>query len=253
MDSWEKLKTLSTVLSVVVIPVALGIIGNQYTKSMKEREIQHKFVEMAINILNEKPTADNRNLRDWATKVIDKYSGVPMTEEARKDLIDRITITKVEGVSNRLFRETQTDREINRIILCDTHSPNGDALIKAFKSGVGVSGTYHYIIDKAGKISNLVPEKNIAYHSKKHSNDSIGIGLVHIPQKSPFLQNSKINYEEYSEAQLKSLTNLLADITNRYNIDINSIIPNAEIIPHKISDMTDRIHEIRKMVKKKTN
>ena len=49
-------------------------IGNIYTKTLKERELQGKFVELAVQILNSEPNPEAKNIRSWATKVINVYS-----------------------------------------------------------------------------------------------------------------------------------------------------------------------------------
>jgi hypothetical protein len=48
---------------VIIIPIVIGYIGNIYTQATKEKEIKARFVELAINVLNQKPTDESRNLR----------------------------------------------------------------------------------------------------------------------------------------------------------------------------------------------
>jgi len=72
----------------VVIPVALLIIGNMFSRAVAEREIQGKFVELAVKILQEHPSEDTRNIRSWATQVINAYSGVPLSQQTKNDLIE---------------------------------------------------------------------------------------------------------------------------------------------------------------------
>jgi len=97
MDPWEKFKVITTSLSVIIIPIVLGYIGNIYTQATKQKEIQARFVELSINILTQKPTDGNRNLRQWATNVIDHYSGVKLSNTVRSELRDQISIPFEEG------------------------------------------------------------------------------------------------------------------------------------------------------------
>ncbi|MBN2088639.1 carboxypeptidase regulatory-like domain-containing protein, partial [candidate division KSB1 bacterium] len=92
MNFWEKVKIISTAISVIFIPIIVGIIGSLYTRAISERELQGKFVELAVNILSESPTKENRNLREWATKIIDLHSGVQLSDSTKNDLIERIPI-----------------------------------------------------------------------------------------------------------------------------------------------------------------
>ena len=80
MNGWEKTRILTSILATILIPSFLGFVGHSYTAALKEREMEGKFVELAIDILRETPSPDKEPLRGWATKVIDQYSGVPLAE-----------------------------------------------------------------------------------------------------------------------------------------------------------------------------
>lgn len=85
-SGWDKLKILSGAIAAVLVPVAVVWVGHIYTKAVKEREQQGKFVELAVGILQQEPTGEQTNLRDWAVDVLDEYSGVPMPEVTRLEL-----------------------------------------------------------------------------------------------------------------------------------------------------------------------
>lgn len=87
----EKLNRFSPLIATIVIPIVLAFIGNQYTAAVKEREVQGEFVALAVDILKQKPTAENRNIREWATSILDKYSGVGLSKAAANDLIQNIS------------------------------------------------------------------------------------------------------------------------------------------------------------------
>lgn len=109
----EELKTTITLMSAVVIPVVLAYLGNRYTKALKEREVQAQFVKIAVDILQAQPTQDNRNVRDWATQIISRYSGIPLSPNAQKDLIENIPMTAMDlGMK---FNADQPVREITKV------------------------------------------------------------------------------------------------------------------------------------------
>lgn len=70
-------------ISAVVIP----LLGFYYASSDKEREVSKDFVEISTKILSDKPTDDNKPLREWAISVLDKYSPVPLSGETKKLLL----------------------------------------------------------------------------------------------------------------------------------------------------------------------
>jgi hypothetical protein len=92
MSRWEKAQTMATIFSLVAVPVVLAVIGYFFNTALKEREVQGKFVELAVAILKEPPQEQTRPLRTWATKVIDQYSGVPLSAETKGALVDKLTL-----------------------------------------------------------------------------------------------------------------------------------------------------------------
>lgn len=88
-DVWEKAKAISSIASAVVIPLVLLWVGNGFTSAIKERELQGKFVELAVQILREEPNEQQLGLRDWATQVLNEYSGVSFSNETKEALIER--------------------------------------------------------------------------------------------------------------------------------------------------------------------
>jgi len=82
----EWVKALSTAAATILIPVAIAFVGNSFSQATKEREIEASFVELSIEILREPPSGDSENpsaIRSWAIDVINEYSGVAITDEAR--------------------------------------------------------------------------------------------------------------------------------------------------------------------------
>jgi hypothetical protein len=92
-------------MAAVSILLVITIIGNIYTKALKEREIQGKFVELAVQILNSEPKPEAKNIRSWATKVIKLYSGVQLGELTQKDLIEKVPL--VEGKLPEVYGEIE--------------------------------------------------------------------------------------------------------------------------------------------------
>ena len=85
-NRWQGLNAVSGLFAALALPIVLAMIGNRYTNALKEREIQGRFVELALSILKEPPKPESRGVRGWAIGVINQYSGVPLSQEAREDL-----------------------------------------------------------------------------------------------------------------------------------------------------------------------
>lgn len=98
-DKLEKAKNLSVVFSTAVLPLIVLFVGNNYTAAIKSREIEGKFVELSVGILQQRPSEPTADLREWATKVLDKYSGIEFSPGAREKLINETQLPTSEGLS----------------------------------------------------------------------------------------------------------------------------------------------------------
>jgi hypothetical protein len=103
MDAWEKAKNISVIASSAVIPIVLALVGYWFSAGLKEREAQGKFVEMAVAILKEPANEETRPLRAWATQVIDRYSGVPLSPKTKEQLIEKLRLPPEIGWESKPF------------------------------------------------------------------------------------------------------------------------------------------------------
>ena len=89
----------------------------------------------------------------------------------------------------------------------------------------------HYLINKKGKIIQMVQDNRIAWHAgkskwKKFTNlnsKSLGIELVN--------KGHKIRYEKFSSLQIKSLINLCKRLKKKYKIKKNNFLAHSDIAP----------------------
>lgn len=105
-------------------------------------------------------------------------------------------------------------------------------ILKVFqKTGTSI----HYIIQRDGKILNLVPENMVAYHagisswrefSEKLNAKSIGIEL----------QSSTMGQENYTKPQIESLVELVGKIIKHHKIKAQNIVGHSDIAPFRKPD-----------------
>ena len=94
----------------------------------------------------------------------------------------------------------------------------------------------HYLINKKGKIIQLVKDNKIAWHAgkskwKKFTNlnsKSLGIELVN--------KGHKIRYENFSSLQIKSLIRLCKRLKKKYKIQKNNFLAHSDIAPLRKTD-----------------
>jgi GH25 family lysozyme M1 (1,4-beta-N-acetylmuramidase) len=84
----ERFRNVMLGLAGAITAVVIPVLGIYYTSSDKEREVSKDFVEISTKILSDKPSDDNRPLREWAIAVLDKYSPVPLSVSTKALLLN---------------------------------------------------------------------------------------------------------------------------------------------------------------------
>ena len=85
--SWvEWLQANPSIFVTVALPIFLALVGWVFTASQNEAVNRLKYVEVAISVLQSKPTETQAGLREWAIAVLDKHATVPLTENAKAAL-----------------------------------------------------------------------------------------------------------------------------------------------------------------------
>lgn len=100
-DVLRKMRDGAAVIAAVAIPIIVAYLGNEINLSLKSSDVKMRTVELAISILRDDPKENDQSktLREWAMDVIDKYSGIPLPEAARKELQEGpITRSKVRTI-----------------------------------------------------------------------------------------------------------------------------------------------------------
>jgi LAS superfamily LD-carboxypeptidase LdcB len=88
----SRIKDIAIAVSSVISAVAIPFVGYWVSSAVKNKEIEGKFVELAVSILKEEPKPSQLNLRQWATDIINHYSGISLSKQAASDLINRTVI-----------------------------------------------------------------------------------------------------------------------------------------------------------------
>ncbi len=82
-DGWDKWLIIAKIISLVLIPLILGIAGFFINKQIAHANINQEYVRLAISILTSK---QDKELREWAVKIINNYSPEKLTKEVQEGL-----------------------------------------------------------------------------------------------------------------------------------------------------------------------
>jgi hypothetical protein len=138
----------------------------------------------------------------------------PVTRTALPGVVD----TSVSGGS----RETAGVRQVTRIIVLDTQQNDLQLELGGLRSG---RVSYHYLIDRQGRVRRLKSENDVAFHTAGANEDSIGIGILHVSGEG-----------NYTSAQIASLTTIIREIAARREIPRSRIFSNSDINSARRSD-----------------
>ncbi len=94
----------------------------------------------------------------------------------------------------------------------------------------------HYLIDRSGKIIQMVEENKIAWHAGKSkwknfinlNNNSLGIELVN--------RGHRLGYQSFSKAQINQLVQVCLKLKKKYKIKRSNILGHSDIAPLRKRD-----------------
>jgi len=87
---WQKFKVVTNALSILLIPVVIGVLAQVVNASLKGDELSARYIELAISVLREEPNAETSNLRKWAIDIINHHSEIKLSEKASEELESRV-------------------------------------------------------------------------------------------------------------------------------------------------------------------
>jgi hypothetical protein len=216
------LEPLSKIIASLALPIVLAVLGYWFNDSLKSRELNVKYVEIAVNVLSQPPSEETKSLRLWAIDLINMHAAVKIDDALREVLVNEEALP-VSALSNpqQGYREFVGRRQVDKIIISDTQNGNTESELRALAAR-GVS--YHYLIGPDGKIHSLVDENNVAFHAAKFNGSSIGIGLTHLSGSA------------YPPEQIDALKKLIVEIAQRWNLKGANIFGKEELDPRKKTD-----------------
>lgn len=59
------------------------------SNAARESEIQTRYIEIASQILQQKPDVSNKGIRLWAIGIFKKYSPIPISNQVEKELLQQ--------------------------------------------------------------------------------------------------------------------------------------------------------------------
>ena len=138
-------------------------------------------------------------------------------------------------LSPNFSHRVRTDKEIKFIIIHYTGMQSEIESINRLTSKKS-KVSCHYLINRKGKLFNMVPVEKIAWHAGKSkwkkfknlNNCSIGIELVN--------KGHKFGYQNYTHSQIMRLIDLCKKLKKKYKIRNSNLLGHSDIAPQRKID-----------------
>ena len=87
-EKLENMQLVAQILSLLAVPILVAFFGWKIQEGLKEKDVQRDFVQIAVGILSVKKveSGEDKVIRGWATRLLQKASPVPLSDEELKAL-----------------------------------------------------------------------------------------------------------------------------------------------------------------------
>jgi hypothetical protein len=124
---WERADTAASIVSKLLIPVVLLVVGHLLTAglrdretAMKESELERAWVQLALEVLRDEGLAEQREMRDWSVAVINYYvpDDIRISTGLREGLVEgRVSFPSPPSPERAEMMEIQ--RGLGALGICD--------------------------------------------------------------------------------------------------------------------------------------
>ncbi|WP_154223270.1 N-acetylmuramoyl-L-alanine amidase [Marinicella rhabdoformis] len=158
---------------------------------------------------------------------------------------------KLNPLPYQSFLDKRQAQEIELLVIHCTELPDlalartyGERVL--YPSGTGNSG--HYYIDRDGSVSCWVFPEYVAHHVANHNKNSIGIELVNVGRyPNWFDSKSQTPTEQYTQAQITALNQLINWLTNRFT-ELKHIVGHQDLDQRLITASDDPNKQVHRKI-----
>jgi hypothetical protein len=72
----------------ITVPIIVAVIGHLVSRSIASQNIARDYVGLGLGILSGRRSAENAHLHDWAVQILQTYSPIPFSPDAKKELME---------------------------------------------------------------------------------------------------------------------------------------------------------------------
>lgn len=161
-NKWDTVERIAKTISIAAIPLVLAAGGWIIQARLQEQTVRRDYVQLAVTILKEPATTENKEMRVWAADLLESTSPVRFTRGTLQNLREgtvqlpasfNITSTSAPEVSGPAATESASDLELKGFGFL--FERNFEAALAAFKKAEKLYPDFHNVAE----IRRLLEEK----------------------------------------------------------------------------------------------
>jgi hypothetical protein len=79
---------LAQIAAYVTVPIIVAFLGQLVSRSIATQNLARDYVGLGLGILARPRSAENAHLHDWAVQILQTYSPIPFSPDAKKELLE---------------------------------------------------------------------------------------------------------------------------------------------------------------------
>lgn len=79
----EQIETCAGIFLKVTLPLITLTLGSCFINTYGDKEVRLKYIDIAVGVLNDKPSPEKQPLREWAVRTLNLYADKKLTASAR--------------------------------------------------------------------------------------------------------------------------------------------------------------------------
>jgi hypothetical protein len=82
----EQIETYAGIFLKVTLPLIMLTLGSCFINAYGDKEVRLRYIDIAVSVLNDKPSPEKQPLREWAVRTLNLYAEKKLTASARGTL-----------------------------------------------------------------------------------------------------------------------------------------------------------------------
>jgi hypothetical protein len=94
-------------MTIVVIPIVVALVAAYVSSAIQKSQKRVKYIEIAVGVLDKKPSPETAAIREWAIQVMAEYSEVAIDDKMKEALRKYPIYGEIVGTLNQTLDDVK--------------------------------------------------------------------------------------------------------------------------------------------------